>query len=220
CWARDGRSLVATCCEPGEANPRAEHVRIDLATQTVTRLPWPADVVLVDWSADGRHVVVAREGETLATSRLALMTPDGTRVTDLTTYDGRAWGGVARLSPGGKTLLYSDVPPGATDNRHGMTRRLYALDVATKRKAEVAGVPLNATVFWCCWSPDGKRIAYTWRQRHAALAGKEEVSGEDAAVETEMFLIVADADGSNARTVASVKTGDARGMPFEAIDWR
>jgi hypothetical protein len=69
-------------------------------------------------------------------------------------------------------------------------------------------------------SPDGKRIAYTWRQRHAELAKKEEVSSEDAAVETEMFLIVADADGSNAKTVASVKTEDARSMPFEAIDWR
>ena len=81
-------------------------------------------------------------------------------------------------------------------------------------------MPLNATVFWCCWSPDGKRIVYTWRQRHAELAKKETLSDEDATVETEMFLIVADADGSNAKTVASVKPKDARAMPFEAIDRR
>ena len=221
CWAPDGRALVATTCEPGEGNPlKAEHVRIDLATRTVSKLPWPADVAPVDWSADGKTVVVDREGPTPTTGRLALMTADGERVTDLTTYDAAVWGGVARLSPDGKKLLYSDVPPVVKDDRHGMTRRLYVLDVATRKKTEVAGVPLNATVFWCCWSPDGKRIAYTWRQRHAELAKKQALSDEDAAVETEMFLIVADADGSNARSVVSVKTGDARGMPFEAIDWR
>jgi RNA polymerase sigma factor (sigma-70 family) len=221
CWVPDGRSLVATTCEPGEGKPlRAEHVRIDLATRTVSKLPWPPDLVPVDWSADGKSVVVDRDGPTPATRRLALMTADGKRVTDLTAYDAGTWGGVARLSPDGKKLLYSDVPPDVQDDHHGMTRRLYVLDVATRKKAEVAGVPLNATVFWCCWSPDGKRIAYTWRQRHAELAKKETLSDEDAAIETEMFLIVAAADGSNAKTVASVKTNDARGMPFEAIDWR
>ncbi|HEY7070536.1 MAG TPA: sigma-70 family RNA polymerase sigma factor [Acidimicrobiales bacterium] len=220
CWAPDGRSLVAACCEPGEKNPKVEHVRIDLVARTVTKLPWPTDVFLVDWSADGKTLVVGREDETHETGQLALMTADGKRVTDLTTYDATFWGGEARLSPDGKTLLYSDVPPGTKDDHHGMTRRLYVLDIATKKKAEVAGVPLNATVFWCCWSPDGKRIAYTWRQRHAELAKKEKLSGEDAAVETEMFLVVADADGSNDKVVASVKAADARAMPFRAIGWR
>jgi Tol biopolymer transport system component len=220
CWAPDGRSLVATCCEAGEGKTKAEHVRIDLATRTVSKLPWPTDLVAVDWSADGESVVVDRDGPTPATRRLALMTADGKRVTDRATYDAGTWGGVARLSPDGKKLLYSDVPPNVQDDHHGMTRRLYVLDVATKRRAEVAGVLLNATVFRCCWSPDGRQIAYTWRQRHPELAKKEAISDEDAAVETETFLIVADADGSNAKTVASVKAASARDMPFEAIDWR
>jgi Tol biopolymer transport system component len=218
CWAPDGRSLVATCCEV-EGKSNAEHVRIDLATQTVSKLPWPADVVVVDWSADGKSVVVDRDGSSESVRQFALMTADGKRVTELTTYDARTWGGAARLSPDGKKLLYSDVPPDVKED-NGMTRRLYVLDVATKKKAEVAGVPLNATVFWCCWSPDGKRIAYTWRQRHAELAKKQMLSDEDVAIETEMFLIVADADGSNTKTVASIKAANARDMPFEAIDWR
>ena len=94
------------------------------------------------------------------------------------------------------------------------------VEITTEKATPVQDIPLNADVEGYCWSPDGKRIAYTWRQRHAELAKKETLSAEDAAVETEMFLIVADADGSNAKTVASVKTNDARGMPFEAIDWR
>ncbi|HEX4611841.1 MAG TPA: hypothetical protein VH092_26840, partial [Urbifossiella sp.] len=82
----------------------------------------------------------------------------------------------------------------------------------------------NATVFGCCWSPDGKNIAYTWRQRHAALADKlarrESLSGEEVATETEMFLIVAGADGANPRTVASVKGNGVMDQPFQGIDWR
>ncbi len=38
------------------------------------------------------------------------------------------------------------------------------------------------------------------------------------AVETEMFLIVADADGSNAKTIASAKTNNVLAAPLRAID--
>jgi Tol biopolymer transport system component len=116
-------------------------------------------------------------------------------------------------------VLFSDEPPGTKDT-WGMTRRLYTYDRTTGRRAEVAEVPENATVFCCCWSPDGRKIAYTWRQRHADLVKKESLSGPDVTVETEMFLIVADADGRNARTVASVKTDNATAIPFRTIDWR
>ena len=98
------------------------------------------------------------------------------------------------------------------------------MDLATKKKTEVAEVPENATVFWSCWSPDGKKIAYTWRQRHddvaKKLADKQVPDPADVAVETEAFLIVADADGSNAKTIASGKTDNALDMPLLAIDWR
>lgn len=218
-WAPDGKSLVATCCPTAEDKTKVEHVRIDLATRTISKLRWPADLVPIDWSADGKSLVVIQEDKDPAIGKIALMTADGKHKTELATYDVRNWGGVARLSPDGTRLLYSDVPPDTKDP-HGMTRRLYVLDMVTKKKTEVAEVPLNATVFWCCWSPDGKRIAYTWRQRHDELAKKQKPSAEDVAIETEMFLIVANADGSNAKTIASVKTNNAMEMPFTAIDWR
>ncbi len=42
----------------------------------------------------------------------------------------------------------------------------------------------------------------------------------DAQIETEAFLIVADADGKNAKAVASAKLENAINMIFGTIDWR
>lgn len=227
-WAKDGRSLTATSYLAEPWSPlKVEHLRIDLVARTVSKLPWPDDVVPVEWSADGKRVVVIREGAARPTGHLGLMTADGKHVTDLATItlgERGWWLGIGhRLSPDGTKLLFSDIPPEGKDDPHGMTRRLYILDVA-KKKTEVAGVPENATVFWSCWSPDGKKIAYTWRQRHAdvvkKLAGKQVADPDDVAVQTEAFLIVADADGSNARTIASGKADTALDMPLLAIDWR
>jgi Tol biopolymer transport system component len=153
------------------------------------------------------------------------MTADGKQVTEL--IDLRSaddWSGAGRrLSPDGKKLLFADAPPEGPD-RHHLNRRLYVMDLATKKVTEVSEVPENATVFWSCWSPDGKKIAYTWRQRHddvvKKLADKPVADPGDVAVETEAFLIVADADGSNAKTIATGKTDNALDMPLLAIDWR
>jgi Tol biopolymer transport system component len=225
-WAPDGRSLVATSYLEEKWSPlKTEHVRIDLVARTVSKLAWPDDVFPVDWSADGKSVVVVREGKTRPTGHLGLMTADGKQVTELTALrDANVWSGAGRrLSPDGKKLLYADAPPEGPD-RHGMTRRLYVMDLETKKATEVAGVPLNATVHFACWSPDGKRIAYTWRQRHGERveewAKKQVLEHADVAVETEMFLIVADADGSNAKTIASAKTNNALEVPLRASDWR
>jgi Tol biopolymer transport system component len=224
-WHPDGRSLVATSYVTEIWEPlKTEHVRIDLTDRKVSKLDWPDDIVPVDWSADGKTVVVVRYGKR-PTGNLGLMTADGKKVTRLIDLrDANDWSGAGRrLSPDGKKLLFGEAPPEGPD-RHGMTRRLYVLDIATKKVAEVDGVPLNATVLWACWSPDGKRIAYTWRQRHTELvkewAKKQVLDPADYEIETEMFLIVANADGSNAKTIASAKTNNALAAPLLAIDWR
>jgi RNA polymerase sigma factor (sigma-70 family) len=225
-WAPDGKSLVATSYVTEIWAPlKVEHARVDLTARTVSKLPWPDDVVPVHWSADGKTVVVVREGEARSKGHLGLMTADGKRVTELADITAADWHGHGyRLSADGAKVLFSDVPPEGKDDFRGMTSRLYVLDVATRKKTEVPGVPLNATVFWSCWSPDGKKIAYTWRQRHEdvvkRLAGRQVADPDDVAVQTEAFLIVADADGSNAKTIASGKADSALDMPLGAIDWR
>ncbi len=224
-WTPDGRSLVATSYVTELWEPlKTEHFRIDLVTKKASRLDWPDDITPVDWSADGKSLVIVRYGER-PTGNLGLMTVEGKTVTKLIDLrDANHWSGVGRrLSPDGKKLLYCDAPPEGPD-RHGMTRRLYVLDIATKKVTEVRDLPENATVLCACWSPDGKRIAYTWRQRHGDLvkewSKKQVLDPPDVAVETETFLIVADADGSNTRTIASEKANNALEVPLLAIDWR
>ena len=67
------------------------------------------------------------------------------------------------------------------------------------------------------WSPNGKRVAYTWKQNHLDLLKKEELP---PGIETEAFLIVADADGKNAQTVSSAKADNWINPILVSIDWR
>jgi hypothetical protein len=52
------------------------------------------------------------------------------------------------------------------------------------------------------------------------LARGESQSTEEVATETEMFVIVANADGSDARTVASTKGAGVMDLPSQGIGWR
>jgi Tol biopolymer transport system component len=226
CWSPDGKALYVSefLGADDEITINCEHRRIDLAARTVKKVDWPASVRPLEWARDGKSVLVCRFRDNALL--LALMSPDGRTLTDLNELRDREWVMVEpRLSPDGRRVLYPEKPPGKKGEDDSETnRRLYVYDMTTKKRTEVAGVPLNATVFWCCWSPDGKKIAYIWRQRHEALEKKaakgEDLTPEERAMETESFVIVANADGSDARTVTSIKVNDFGAMPFDGIDWR
>jgi hypothetical protein len=72
------------------------------------------------------------------------------------------------------------------------------------------------------WSPDGKRIAYTWKQLHPELLkkGPAETSINELMLKTEAFLMVADADGSNAKTMYSDRYDHVMSSIFFSLDWR
>jgi Tol biopolymer transport system component len=94
--------------------------------------------------------------------------------------------------------------------------RLYAIDLTTKKRVAV-DEPGHTGGY--CWSPDGKRIAYTWQR---PLPKPAEVS------ERETFLITCDIDGRNRTTVASRKytvPANSSGRDgiihfFEVLGWR
>ncbi len=70
------------------------------------------------------------------------------------------------------------------------------------------------------WSPDGKRVAYTWVQLHPDLLKKDVKNLNDVQIETEAFPLVADADGKNAKMVKSAKLENAVNPIYGSIDWR
>ena len=125
----------------------------------------------------------------------------------------------ARLSPDGKQVLFLDADPENDKDAHkwGMSARPYLLDVATRKRMPLGDFPTNAQATGVAWSPDGKRIAYTWKQNHPELLKKDQLF---PSVETEAFLIVADADGKNARTVSSAKVDNLINPILVSIDWR
>ena len=65
-----------------------------------------------------------------------------------------------------------------------------------------------------CWSPDGKQIAYSWRELHEGKP--EDVQNK----ETESFLVVCDPDGKNAKTIATEKGMGQGAITIGLIDWR
>src|SRR5262249_7045080 len=137
--------------------------------------------------------------------RLHLMRRDGSEARALT--DGRRPVNGGRLSPDGRKLLYMGPDP----ERQGPSLALSVLDIATGKSVRVAQQPLNGDIGGCyCWSPDGKRIAYSWRQ----------FQKEEANQQTESSLVVADADGNNPVTIATEKGNSADLITLGLFDWR
>jgi hypothetical protein len=52
------------------------------------------------------------------------------------------------------------------------------------------------------------------------LLKKETINVNDVTIPTEAFLMIADVDGRNARTVSTGRGASALNMIFGAIDWR
>ena len=118
------------------------------------------------------------------------------------------------LSPDGKTVLFRGRPRGQKVGPDGPGMRLYTATAGAK-PAPLADVPLDAEVQGYCWSPDGKRIAYTWRQVHEGTP-----QGERGKKETASHLVVCDADGKNARTLFSEKGIGQWHITVGGVDWR
>jgi HEAT repeat protein len=147
------------------------------------------------------------------------MNRNGTEHKAVTGANAMAFGG--KLSPDGQRVLYLqiEVPKGKAEHP-GALRKLVVVDVATGNAMPVEGVPLHAYLQEFCWSPDGKRIAYTWREIHASEGSDMHMAVPPArAVPTESFLVVCDPDGKHRSTIATAKGANEWTVTIGHLEW-
>ncbi len=217
-WAPDGTEIV--CCDfvdgPSNKTPEGTHTIINIKTKVKTAVKLPADHLVTDWTRDGKYFLTSRLGGGKpedAKAVLYLMNRDGTEHKRLT--DEKELSLFGRISPDGTRVLFGRMTFTKKDNKPQEPKQeLVLLDTKTGTVAAVQDVPMNAFVMGYCWAPDGKKIAYTWREVHE---GKPEDLIER---ETESHLIVCDPDGKNAKTIVSQKGKGQWHITLAGVDWR
>ncbi|MCI0705712.1 MAG: sigma-70 family RNA polymerase sigma factor [Planctomycetia bacterium] len=213
-WSPDGTEIACSEFEDGrDKPPDAKHFLVNVKTKKQTDLKLPADHIITDWSRDGKFFVTTRvvPDKEKPQARIFLMNRDGTEHKALT--DEKQIALLGRLSPDGKQVLFHilTLPP---KEKPGQPRReLATVDVATGKLTKVEDVPLNAEIQASCWSPDSKKIAYTWRQVHE---GKPEDVIDKA---TESHLVICDPDGKNQKTLVTEKGRGQWVITLASVDW-
>ena len=163
-WRKDYPPGETMCCRSAFTN-----WLVDVKTKEKKALKLPANHAVGDWSRDGKHyLTTAYERKKGPTARLYLMNRDGTEARALT--DGTRPAFMGRLSPDGLKVFYLGPDPERQGKSRGANFGLFVLDVRTRKARRVEQQPLNGEFQGFCWSPDGKRIAYAWRQVHEKVA--------------------------------------------------
>jgi hypothetical protein len=226
-WSPDGTEIVCSQVVHGPNQiSDATNVLINVRTKEKTALKLPAGHVISDWSRDGKVFVTTRieKKDDSPSASVHLMNRDGSESKLVSGKD--EFGLFGMLSPDGKQVMYQVVvakeeTPAELKARQDVggrapepARVLRMFDVATGKATPVADVPLNADIQGYCWSPDGKRIAYVWREIHA---GNAEDNREK---ETESHLVVCDPDGKNQKTIVTEKGTYPATVTIGGVDWR
>jgi hypothetical protein len=174
----------------------------DLAAKEV------ADVRVADgftplcFSPDGKRLFAGGGG------RVAYLPPDGKGEPEYLTAEADGVGG-GKLSPDGGRVLYRAK---VETKYKGAEYQLFVFDLKAKKRTRVTaddGVPDSFA-----WSPDGRRVGYTWRQAF---------EDPDPVTKCTTTLVTAAADGTDRREVLtrSVEGKDAaRRLSFSLCDWR
>ncbi len=215
-WSGDGAEIL--CCDfvdgTDKKTPDSTHFIVNVKTKEKTAVNLPADHRAFDWSRDGKYFLTTRfaGGAENPQARQYLMNRDGTEHKALT--DDKELAIFGRFSPDGTRALFGVLPKPEPGRRKPPCRELMVLDIATGKQTKVDGIPLDAEIQGYCWSPDGKRIALTWRQLH---------DGEPNDVinrETESHLVVCDPDGKNQKTILTEKGQGQWHITLAGVDWR
>ena len=157
---------------------------------------------------------------------LSLVDRDGKKTKQLTALRSNLAGSFTRpkLSPDGSRVLFQDVDSDEKLEK-GMQRfpRLYVYDLKTEKREKLAEVALDAFVQGFAWSPDSRRVAYSWKRMEPGVPlafNLDDVKNPKLQTETETHLTVADANGKNPKTVMSAKAPSGPIITIGSLDWR
>ena len=95
------------------------------------------------------------------------------------------------------------------------------VDLATKKERSIP-LPKEAFeegIFYVCWSPDGKRIAYHWQEEIPQPAGVPipiQAPGAPPPKWTASRVTVCDLDGSNSKVIVKREYNET----IMGLDWR
>jgi RNA polymerase sigma factor (sigma-70 family) len=224
-WMPDGKGLIAVELLPGkEVKDRGLATwLVDMATKKQTRLELPRWLHAFAVTPDGKSFVGAFYDLDAHKIHLALASRDGKEITKLTELHENE-GPEPKPSPDGTRILFQDYDP--TDKLEKdvpKIPRLFVYDLRSKKCERLAGVPLNALIESFCWSPDGKRLAYTWKQVKPGVPLAENTNNMNDPklnTQTESFLVIADADGSNPKTILSGQSSRSTTITIGKMDWQ
>ncbi len=221
-WSPDGKELLTTDShdggeDPGSPIPKATTTVIDVATKKDTVVKLPDGHFALGFTPDGKGLVTMfadNTGKKIVVST-CFVSRDGKDVRTVSDPEYATMS--SRVSPNGKSILFMGVkiPDTISEKPIDVAARLYVQPIGGKA-LELPDVPISAQLQGFCWSPDGKKIAYTWRQTHAEKAE----AGKPDERETESHLCICDADGKNHKTILTEKGMGQWHITLSSLDWR
>jgi dipeptidyl aminopeptidase/acylaminoacyl peptidase len=198
CWGPDGRKLVVGFFDQGAV----KNSIVDVETTETSELKLPPNHIVVDWSPDGKSLLTVSlpEGDP-PRPHVNLARSDGTLVRRLSAPEHGA--ALGRFSPDGRHVLY--VTGGRPTYGH-----VFVTDLSGAKPVQVTNHP-NCELMGACWSPDGNRIAYAWRERDPEAKFNQP---------TESHLMTVRADGSDVQTLMTETAANPGLLTLHAPDWR
>ena len=190
-WSPDGKQLIVAhwLSNADDDAMRFETWRFNADSTGATQLPIPETDEVDDWSPDGDWLVTVsdRHPPHGRGYQLYVMHPDGTGQRRLT--EGPGLNVYARFSPDGKQIAYHH------QDRDGDS--IWIVDRDGKGRRRVLAEENDVAPQFCCWSPDGKRLAITLETWQRDEQNRKVLGLGDSNPQ----IVIVDIDGKNRRTL-------------------